>query len=1191
MGVPLVEPEYVFGLRGGVTECVVHVDTDTVAYPAGSYLVLHDTAKQQQHFVSLTEEAIPTALAISPKRQYLGVCRAGDSAAVSVWDVAARKRLRFLSCAEMVSERYVAAAFSPDERMVAAQGGPPDWTLVLFLWEKGKVFSVLRLSDTPGLGPVSSVTYHLEDNGILSVVGERVLKLLKLNDKLLKTWGYQGGHNHNCQCQVWADQHTLLVGTDVASVLLLEEGELRAEIRVTHPDLGPECDKKTSGEGVAALGGRGLGPRHRRVTALKVFVGGFLCACGPDKVFVFQKSDDVNEHYFQVARNKSPDIPTQRYMLRICEPSPGALVSGRGEHTITTLSLSPGEKNIVAATHTRQLFTNPLPSLEAAKLPSLMFSPLHARHHEGGVVDADGCLWKTIVVSGGQDRTVRVWDYQEHSLLLTHAFREDIFSISLHPTGLHVAVGLTDALRLHHVLFDCLRPYSEIRIRRCGACSFSPSGNLLAAADGNLLVITSNVSLRKIFTLKGHSAKVTGIGWYPDSSAAMTCAADGTVVGWDAHKGQSIWEVSSLTSANYLTWTLSLDGKPTVLVGHGSSFTEITGGQVSFSNLVFVIRVIQFEYVIQMVQDITYEPGDLTCAGISPVKTLVTLGSTSGQLVVNKYPLHMAQKFTAFQAHSGSLNKVFYPCINVLVTGDESKVVTCGADGVILVWRVAALEEDSPGYVAARERLEDLPRVPEMLVTRTDLQTRLNSPYPPLTPQKVMLSWISLLSKTRHHLEELERRVSYLSRDKEVHLGLQQQEFAASRDALVARYQTIVDQMNDTIQTLEKEREQLKDGHKGSLAKLADEHSNVMAEHQQELRKKLLYEYSKQDKLEAKLKEMQQTLDRQVEEAEKRTRLELQERLDQQEGVVEQLKMDFEKAAQISSIMCEPSLITLLQHIVAVFQTKTTAELERERSEGAEIVRLVEAATEAELGQVRSSLHAQLAEEHQNVIRLRSEMAAMRKNFVTVQREREQKEEDLRVLTDDKAKLQSSIRGLERELAALRREVNHRDDIIHDRESKITNTRERIGELEKQRFLLDHQLGQLKEELEPLQAALDQRSQQIKQMEEEMSETRLVVSARDRQVKELGQRLVTAGQQSRHLQQRNHNLATTLTRVLADLASATHLIHHPKKLKDAIKTLNDKYVQSGRLKEFWTRPDLDKIATSSADDMAKHIKE
>lgn len=60
-----------------------------------------------------------------------------------------------------------------------------------------------------------------------------------------------------------------------------------------------------------------------------------------------------------------------------------------------------------------------------------------------------------------------------------------------------------------------------------------------------------------------------------------------------------------------------------------------------------------------------------------------------------------------------------------------------------------------------------------------------------------------------------------------------------------------------------------------------------------------------------------------------------------------------------------------------------------------------------------------------------------------MQREREQKEEDLRALADDKAKLQSSIRGLERELAALRREVNHRDDIIHDRVSRL---RGRTGE-------------------------------------------------------------------------------------------------------------------------------------------------
>ncbi|XP_068201905.1 cilia- and flagella-associated protein 57 [Palaemon carinicauda] len=986
----------------------------------------------------------------------------------------------------MTSTRYVAAAFSPDERMLAAQGGPPDWTLVLYLLEKGKVFSVLRLSDTPGLGPVTSVLYHLEDSGVLSVVGERVVKLLKLNDKLLKTWGYQGGHNHNCHCQVWADQHTLLIGTDVGSVLLLEEGELRTELKVSHPHLGPECDKRSSGEGLVGLGGRGPGPRHRRVTALAVFHGGFLCACGPDKIFVFQKSEDINEHYIQ------------RFMMRLCEASPASVVSGRGEHTITVMSLSPGEKTIVAATHTSQIFTNPLPSLEPSKLPSLMFTPLHAKHHEGSIVDADACLWKPVVVTAGQDRTVRVWDYQNHNLLLSHAFREDIFSLSVHPSGLHVAVGMTDALRLVHVLFDCLRTYTELKIRRCAVISFSPSGHMLAAADGNLLVITSSVTFKKICTLKGHSTKVTGIGWYPDSSAAITCGVDGYVVAWDILNGVRLWEVGSITSPTYLTSTLSLDNHPTLVTGCGASCTEITEGEV--------------------VQEIPYGNGDLICVDLAPVRSLIALGTSSGKLVMNKFPLHLAESFTTTVGHFG-------PVVKAIVTSDEGRVVTCGGDGVVVVWKITMTQEETPEYLAARERVEDLPQILEMLVSREDLKAK------------------------REYTEELERRVSYLARDKEVHLGLQQQEFAASKDALVARYNHILDQMNDTIQTLEKERETLRAGQDVQLKKLMASHDTAMAEHQQELRQKLLYEYSKQDKLEVKLKEVQRTLDRRVQEAERKTRQELQLRLDEQVAIVHQLTADLEK---------------------------TCVELERERSEGAEIVRLVEAATEAELGQVRQALHSQLAEEHTNVIKLRSERAALTKNYATVQRECEQKDMEVKALGEERSKLNSSIRGLERELAALRKEVNHRDDVIHDRESKITTTRERIGELEKQRFLLEHQLNQLKEELEPLQTALDQRSQQIKQLEDEMTETRLVVGARDRQVKELSQRLVTSRQLSRHLQQRHHSLDTTLTRVLADVAAAAQMIHHPKKLKELVKSLNDRYVRGSRNKQFWTRTELDK---------------
>lgn len=43
-----------------------------------------------------------------------------------------------------------------------------------------------------------------------------------------------------------------------------------------------------------------LGPRHRKVTAIVMLNEGFACACGPDKIFLFKKSENIHEFYIQV---------------------------------------------------------------------------------------------------------------------------------------------------------------------------------------------------------------------------------------------------------------------------------------------------------------------------------------------------------------------------------------------------------------------------------------------------------------------------------------------------------------------------------------------------------------------------------------------------------------------------------------------------------------------------------------------------------------------------------------------------------------------------------------------------------------------------------------------------------------------------------------------------------------------------
>ena len=54
--------------------------------------------------------------------------------------------------------------------------------------------------------------------------------------------------------------------------------------------------------------------------------------------------------------------------MKLCEPSPAAIVTGRGQHTITSLTISPTSSHVILTTHTGQIFTNTLPSVDDEKV-------------------------------------------------------------------------------------------------------------------------------------------------------------------------------------------------------------------------------------------------------------------------------------------------------------------------------------------------------------------------------------------------------------------------------------------------------------------------------------------------------------------------------------------------------------------------------------------------------------------------------------------------------------------------------------------------------------------------------------------------------------------------------------------------------------------------------------------------------
>ena len=53
-------------------------------------------------------------------------------------------------------QEIASMAFSPDGRLLAAQGGSPEWNLVLWVWEKSKVVTSVKTTNAAG-NPVYQV--------------------------------------------------------------------------------------------------------------------------------------------------------------------------------------------------------------------------------------------------------------------------------------------------------------------------------------------------------------------------------------------------------------------------------------------------------------------------------------------------------------------------------------------------------------------------------------------------------------------------------------------------------------------------------------------------------------------------------------------------------------------------------------------------------------------------------------------------------------------------------------------------------------------------------------------------------------------------------------------------------------------------------------------------------------------------
>uniref|UniRef100_A0A8C5QD76 Cilia and flagella associated protein 57 n=1 Tax=Leptobrachium leishanense TaxID=445787 RepID=A0A8C5QD76_9ANUR len=795
MSVISAQPHYSFGLRDQVTHNICFFDEQTIVFPSGNNIVKYHVDQKWQKFIPGTERSLGMqALAISPNHRYLAVSeKALEKATITIYELAAVpfKKRKVLSAPNLAAHEFVSVAFSPDSKYLVAQTGAPDWTIIFWMWEKQKVMATTRVDAQNH--PIYQVSFNPQDNTQICATGRGVFKLFRYVEGNLKQTNYQKVDALHFLCHAWLSDDRVICGTDSGRLCLWESGELRWEYTISYTVMVSLCHCVS--RPVSALSASVASSAS--IHAILAYSKGFLCSAGPGKVCLFEKVEDKELYKW------SGDI-------KISQDHHSGDASQASQQEVMFMCLSPSEETVLASTCKRQIYSVALSSAEIGKGDDASFEYLTQQWHAASITGLSICIRKPLIATCSLDKSVRIWNYENNSQELYKEFQEEVFSVSLHPSGLYALAGFSDKLRLLNLLVNDIRSFKEFTVRGCRECAFSNGGHLFAAVNGNVIHIYSTATFENVMNLKGHNGKVRSVAWSADDSKLVSCGLDGAVYEWSALSGKRESECV-LKSCSYTCVALSPDSKTIFAVGSDQMLKEISDSQITHDVPAL---------------DVTY-----TAVAISHSGRMLFTGASTGTIRSMKYPLSLQREYNEYQGHAG-------PVTRLVVTFDDQYLLSISEDGCLMLWKIS----DKEGRGLKRDK--ELAYAEEVLIAKSDL---------------VEMDQVK---------SELERRVIELKNENEYQFRRKDMNYSEKVKELTEKFIQEMEVLKTTNQILKADKEKSELKHQDDTSDLLEKQAREIQDLESANNQKLLLEYEKYQELQSKSQRMQEDYEKQLHELE-----------------------------------------------------------------------------------------------------------------------------------------------------------------------------------------------------------------------------------------------------------------------------------------------------------------------------------
>lgn len=672
---------HAFGIKSDVYGCIHWLDESTVAYPVGRNVVMHNIQSNAQKFFLTSEKTDGiTAIALSPNKKYIAIAESGEHPQIQIVDTNTRKRRRVLNVTDLGSDRFVCMQFSADGRHLATQGGAPQWNLLHWNWERSKPLAQTQVQRDTALPQVRDLNYNLvtqisinpKDPLHIAVSGNALFRFYRYVDGILKPQpgGVGKAHTQNFTAHAWVTDDRIIVATDNADLLLLEDGELKCPLSQAPSD-------------------------NHAITVIQPTSKGFVCAGEMGLLHIFEATEDSKEHYKKV---RTVTIDSRR------DADDGAKKS-----TIRALALTHGEDMLAMATSSLQIYGMSF-NVEWSKHETPIFMPITQQFHAGPIVGLDACVRKPLVATSSTDKSVRIWNIQEHTVEVIKYFPSEPGAVALHPSGLHILVCFPDRVRFMNLYGDNIAEFKSFITRAVAEVKFSVGGQYFCFVHGNIIQIynTYTCELGPVGQLRGHSQKVRSVQWcantqYPTDTRLVSCSMDGTVIDWTTKEFR---KDGDHIAKGYQYMSVVSDDKNVWVVGAPASSQGDTKWKCKLREL-----EVSNMHGDSAANDYEFSDLFMTTLALAPQHRLLFGGCTDGSIKLMPFPLQSGVHETPILTHAGAVTKM-------VVSFDETILFSVGNDGSFYIFDI---KED--GRTAKRETTY----AEEILISKVDLDEKNNT--------------------------------------------------------------------------------------------------------------------------------------------------------------------------------------------------------------------------------------------------------------------------------------------------------------------------------------------------------------------------------------------------------------------------------------------------------------------------------